>query len=167
MEERALISGLKNVEWPGRLQLIIQNSGRKILLDGAHNAAGAETLASVLTKDFPETSPALILGVLQDKDVEAITRILAPLASKILSVPVSSQRTAPPTELQVACQRANPSSQSVICRSVAEALELTANEPLVLVTGSLYLVGETLELLRNPPGVVFPERLLNEWSPKT
>jgi len=166
VEEQALISGLKNLEWPGRLQLITQDSGRRILLDGAHNAAGAETLASVLRKDFRATSPALIFGVLQDKDLGAITQILAPLASKILLVPVSSQRTAAPTELQAACRRANPSSQSVICRSVAEALELTANEPLVLVTGSLYLVGETLELLRNSPGSAFPERCLNEWGTK-
>jgi dihydrofolate synthase / folylpolyglutamate synthase len=166
VHEDTIVSGLKNVRWPGRLQLIQQDFGRKLLLDGAHNVAGAETLATVLKEDFRSEKPVLILGTLGDKDVEAIAHILAPLVSRIVLVPVSSQRTAAPAELQAACQQANPSSQTTLCNSVAEALDLTIHEPFVLVTGSLYLVGEAIEALKNPPRSTLPERCLNEWNPK-
>jgi len=165
VKEETIVSGLKNLHWPGRLQLIQEDSGRKLLLDGAHNVAGAKTLAAVLKKDFQAEKPVLILGILADKDVKTITQILGPLASRILLVPVSSERAAAPAELQAACQEASPECQTLLCNSAAEALELTTQEPFVLVTGSLYLVGEVLEFLRDQDGPSVPERCLNEWNP--
>lgn len=154
--------GLQQVQWPGRLQLLEQPDGRKLLLDGAHNVAGATVLREAVEKDFQKAEKTLILGILGDKDWRQISGILAPLAGQILTVPVSSQRTANPDDLTEACRAGNPSADVSACHSLGEALEKAA-EPFVIITGSLYLIGEALELL----GSVSPaksERELNEWG---
>ena len=160
----ALRTGLASVVWPGRLQLVREPPQREILLDGAHNVDGARILVSALEQHFPERRPALVLGILRDKDWESICRILAPLANRILLVPVSSERSAPPEDLQRACHDANPSAETLVCSSVAQALETTLEEPFVVVTGSLYLVGEALERLQGSPAAGLAERALNEWG---
>jgi dihydrofolate synthase/folylpolyglutamate synthase len=166
VSEPALIEGLSKVNWPGRFQLITQSSGRKILLDGAHNPAGAEALVMAWREQFPSERPVLILGILKDKNVQGMSDILAPLAERILLVPVSSDRSATPEELRDACFRANPLAETIVCNSVSEALGLTNEHSFVLVTGSLYLVGEVLEILRCTGKAKFEERSLNEWNAK-
>jgi dihydrofolate synthase/folylpolyglutamate synthase len=155
--------GLAAVNWPGRLQLIPRPDGRQILLDGAHNPAGAATLAAALHQNFPATSRTLVLGALADKDWQAVCKILAPLASKILPVPVASDRAAGAADLAECCRQANPLAEILACASLAEALEKSAADTFVVVTGSLYLVGEALELLGTVEGRPGAERALNEW----
>ena len=155
--------GLQSVDWPGRLQWVGLPNGRRILLDGAHNVAGAKVLREALEKISPATKRTLILGVLQDKDWPQICRTLAPLAERILTVPVSSERSADPNQLAAACRTANPSAEISVRDSLRMALEkIPANDP-VVITGSLYLVGEALELLGLSPAAG-SERALNEWS---
>jgi dihydrofolate synthase/folylpolyglutamate synthase len=156
-------SGLRQVQWPGRLQLLEKPDGRKILLDGAHNIAGAKVLREAVEKDFPAPKRALILGIFWDKDWRKICGILGPLAGQILTVPVSSQRTANPDDLTEACRAANPSATVSICRSLSDALQKAAAERFVIITGSLYLIGEALELLGFYSSAK-SERELNEWS---
>jgi dihydrofolate synthase/folylpolyglutamate synthase len=157
-------SGFLDVNWPGRLQLITRPSGQRILLDGAHNIAGAQTLANSLRQYFPGIEPTLILGILQDKDWQTICRILAPLASRLLLAPVPSERSANPDELASACREANPSILIQSCASLAQALSETTGESFVLITGSLYLVGEAIDLFGLSPSKAHDERGLNEWS---
>jgi len=164
VSDEAIRTGLSRVHWPGRLQLVTRPSGQKILLDGAHNIGGAQTLADSLSQYFPGAKPTLVLGILQDKDWEAICRILAPLASRILLAPVPSERTANPAELSTACQRAHPAISLQPCVSLAAALSETTSDSFLLITGSLYLVGEALELLQLSPTKNRNERGLNEWS---
>src|SRR5262249_53219061 len=113
---------------------------------------------------FPGAKPTLILGILQDKDWEAICRILAPLASRILLAPIPSERTANPAELSAACHQSNPSIPVHVCSSLAAALAESGSDPFLLITGSLYLVGEALELLQLSPAKHHDERGLNEWD---
>ena len=164
VSDEAVRTGLSLINWPGRLQLINHPSGQKILLDGAHNIAGAYTLADALSQYFPHTKPTLVLGILQDKDWEAICHMLAPLCSRILLAPVPSERTTNPSELATACQRANPAIPVNSYASLGAALSETASAPFVLITGSLYLVGEALELLQQSSPKQQNERGLNEWS---
>jgi dihydrofolate synthase/folylpolyglutamate synthase len=164
--EDQIRTGLSGVQWPGRLQLLTRLSGQRILLDGAHNVGGATILAEALQEHFPGPKPALILGVLQDKDWPAICQILAPLADRILLAPVSSGRSAAPEDLAAACRQANPAAKIVACASFADALTQVADEMFVVITGSLYLVGEALESLGEAPGGSGIERSLNEWSAK-
>ena len=178
--EEIIREGLATVNWPGRLQLITRPSGQKILLDGAHNVAGAEALRAALRAGAPSTAsarpphdpqraeavrgaPVFIFGALADKKWSAICRILAPLAAKVFTVPVASERTAAADELAAACHAANPPLQAVAAANLSEALNACKNEPFIVVTGSLYLVGEALELLGLSPASA-GERGLNEWS---
>jgi len=155
-------AGLANVNWPGRLQLVQTPDGRKILLDGAHNVAGAEALRATLEKQFADARPLLIFGALADKNWPAICRVLAPLAAKIFTVPVASGRTADARALAEAFSSANPAAKAVAVKNLAEALNASKDEPFIVITGSLYLVGEALERLGLAPATG-GERGLNEW----
>ena len=176
----AVRTGLETVNWPGRLQQVTLPNGQRILLDGAHNVAGAKALREVLM-GTPGTASAncersvslavlvpgapitLILGALQDKDWPQICKILAPMAARIFTVPVASERTADACELAAACCAANPAAEIAACESLRRALDLAASDRFVVVTGSLYLVGEALELLGLSPATG-DERALNEWN---
>ena len=156
-------TGLHNVSWPGRLQLI-ERGGQRILLDGAHNVAGAETLRAGLETRFAGKKPVLIFGALADKNWPTVCRVLAPLAEKVFTVPVASRRTAQTEELAGGFQSAAPHLIVQAKANLAKALNASKDEPFVLITGSLYLIGEALELL----GVLTAdgeERGLNDWKP--
>ena len=162
--EASIRAGLSRVHWPGRLQTVTRASGQRILLDGAHNVSGAEILAAALREYFPEARPALVLGILRDKDWPAMCEILAPLAGRTLLVPVHSERTAEPHGLAEVCHRANPRAPVVEYPSLAAALADTAGDSFVTIAGSLYLIGEAMELLELSPIKTNNERGLNEWG---
>ncbi len=162
--DETIRAGLSRVDWPGRLQLVERAPGREVLLDGAHNVGSAEMLRAALRAYFGTRTPTLILGILRDKDWRPMCEILAPPAARILLVPVSSRRSAPPEELAPACRAANAAAEVAECGSLAEALQRARNDPFVVVTGSLYLVGEAMELLQLAPASPVNERNLNEWG---
>jgi dihydrofolate synthase/folylpolyglutamate synthase len=161
--EEAICEGITNVQWSGRFQ-VIKRANQTFVLDGAHNLAGAEALRAVWQKCFGDQQPALVFGMLADKDWARMCEVLAPLASRVLLVPVNSERTAPPTELASPCRQSNPDVDVVPCDSLSQAFDRLDAEPLVLVTGSLYLVGETLQQLQASDATVANERGLNEWQ---
>ena len=76
----SIIAGLRDVRWPGRLQMLEVPGGRRVLLDAAHNPAGAWALASYLKREFPEPLP-MVFGALRDKDVSLMLKALLPAAS--------------------------------------------------------------------------------------
>ena len=159
----AIRAGMANVNWAGRLQLIQKPNGQKILLDGAHNLAGATALCAALEQDFPGARPLLIFGALGDKNWSAICRLLAPLADQFFTVPVASERTTDANALAEAFRSANPKAVVAVKSNLSEALKACKDEPFVVITGSLYLIGEALELLGISPAAT-DERGLNEWT---
>ena len=163
VSDGAIRSGLSQVRWPGRMQLVELPGGRKILLDGAHNPAGAITLRAALAEHFPGERPVLILGALEDKDCRSICEILAPLAQRMWCVPVSSERTMRPDVLAQVCQSASPATEVRACASLAEALRAVADDPFVVIAGSLYLIGEAMEQLHLAATPGGDEKRLNEW----
>jgi dihydrofolate synthase/folylpolyglutamate synthase len=170
--ESQIINGLLQTRWAGRLQLITPSPGQKFLLDGAHNAAGALALRAALSESFPDVTHSLILGILEDKNYTAICETLAPLAHRILLVPVSSERSVTPERLVPICQLANPKAEVRAFPDLTTALTAAKNDPFVVITGSLYLIGEALEQMQNDRDFSLPgsnvdlgvERALNEWS---
>jgi dihydrofolate synthase/folylpolyglutamate synthase len=162
--EACLREGLKRVQWAGRLQVETTPTGQILVLDGAHNPAGAGTLRAAIKQYFPQARPVLILGMLRDKDWMTMCEILAPLADQIYLVPVHSERTAAPEELRGACQKAHATVAIHPVDSLSQALAQSAADPLVVVTGSLYLIGEAIELLHLVPQPHTDERRLNEWG---
>jgi dihydrofolate synthase/folylpolyglutamate synthase len=162
-------AGLAQVKWPGRLQLITRPNGQRILLDGAHNIAGVETLCAALEagewRDDPgSAAPTIILGMLGDKDWRGMCARLAPRAARLLLVPVDSQRSARPEELAVACRAANPHADVRCFDKLEQALAAAAGDKLVVIAGSLYLIGAALALLDPTFHETEDERALNEWG---
>jgi len=157
-------AGLSRVHWAGRLQLVTRPSSQKILLDGAHNVGAAGILAAAVKEHFPSVKPTLVLGSLRDKDWPSMCKILAPLAKRILLVSVPSERSATPHELADPCRRGNPGAQITACASLREALPTTMREAFLVIAGSLYLIGEAIELLHLSPAKAQNERGLNQWS---
>jgi dihydrofolate synthase/folylpolyglutamate synthase len=163
VSEGAIRQGLCSVRWPGRFQVVVPSPGRTIVLDGAHNPAGAETLRAGLQKYFPHRHATLILGVMKDKDWTSMCRLLAPLAERIYLCPVASERTATPADLLPVCRAANPSVDASVCESLADAVARAGEASLVVVSGSLHFLGEAMELLHLAPVLATGERQLNEW----
>ena len=183
VSDEQIRAGLASVSWPGRLQLITRPGGQRILLDGAHNAAGAEALraallpgaavsagvqalacpADRLKPELQHGTPVIIFGALADKKWVEICSILAPLAAKVFAVPVASERAAAADALAAAFQVANTKIISSTAPNLQAALIACKDEPFIVITGSLYLVGEALELLGLSPAGA-GERGLNEWT---
>jgi dihydrofolate synthase / folylpolyglutamate synthase len=158
----AIRSGLRAVEWPARFQIVPRRGAQTMVLDGAHNPAGADALANTLQTEFPGRPFTLVLGILEDKNWESVCRTLATLAVRILATPVPSPRTASAEALALVCRAANPSAEIISTQALAEALARVEEDSLVVITGSLYLVGEAMELLGLNAGR--GERALNEWT---
>jgi dihydrofolate synthase/folylpolyglutamate synthase len=139
--------GLSQTTWPGRFQIV--NHHPTVVLDGAHNAAAAERLAATLRERCTGQKLTLILGVLRDKNYDQMCQILAPLAERILCVPVNSERTCDPDQLARWCMATNPRLRITIARNLAEAYAQARSEnaEAIVITGSLFLVGEALDRL--------------------
>jgi dihydrofolate synthase / folylpolyglutamate synthase len=163
VSEQIIQLGLEQVRWPGRFQLTSSPAGGAILLDGAHNPAGAQALRQALENHFPGRRPTLILGLLQDKDWQAIFRILSPLAGRVFLAPVSTDRAVLPADLGAVLKSSDPALELTISPSLAAALEQTQHDPFVVITGSLHLIGEAMEWLGLSPAAA-GERTLNEWD---
>jgi dihydrofolate synthase/folylpolyglutamate synthase len=158
VNEEQIRAALQNVTWPGRFDI----RGRYIL-DGAHNPAGAKTLRQTLEQTFPGLNPTFIVGILADKDIAAMARELAPVASQIFTVAVHSDRAADAEGLAKQFRAVAPNIPVESSPSLTEALAKTENEDRVVITGSLHFIGEAMEHLGfevGKPG----ERSLNDWS---
>ncbi|MDB6108658.1 MAG: FolC bifunctional protein, partial [Pedosphaera sp.] len=164
VDDATIRTGLSDVDWPGRLQLVDRPGGQKLLLDGAHNVGSMEVLRVALKTYFGLHAPTMILGILQDKDCQPMCETLAPLAARIITVPVNSRRSATPQALAAACRAANPAAKIEEGDSLREALERAGEDPFLVITGSLYLIGEAMELLELSPTKISNERNLNEWG---
>ena len=139
--------GLSQTTWPGRFQIV--NHNPTVVLDGAHNAAAADRLAATLRERCAGQKLTLIFGVLRDKNYDQMCQILAPLAERILCVPVNSERTCDPDQLARWCMATNPRLRITIARNLAEAYAQARSEnaEAIVITGSLFLVGEALDRL--------------------
>ncbi|HEY3121379.1 MAG TPA: cyanophycin synthetase [Vicinamibacteria bacterium] len=136
-----------HARWPGRLQWV---AGRPpLLLDGAHNPAAARALARYLREIG---SFVLLFGVLADKDVAAMGRILFPLARAVVITAAPSDRGASPQEVveRVGAPAANAVLEADVGRALARARALAGRMP-VVVAGSLYLVGRVLRMTQRAP----------------
>jgi dihydrofolate synthase/folylpolyglutamate synthase len=132
----ALQRGLRDVHWPGRFHVVSD----QLVLDGCHNPHAAEQLVITWRDAFGSEKPTLIFGALGDKDYDAMLRILEQISREVFLVPIRSKRSADPQELARLCTLPHR-----IFPSAGEALK--ASHGKVLVTGSLFLVGEAMELL--------------------
>lgn len=147
--------GLRRTRWAGRFQLV-ESAHPPVLLDGAHNIASAVALKATLCRHFAGRRIILVLGILADKNFAVMCAELAPLAEAILLVRVKNARTAQPDELARVCRGINPRAiiecAPAFSSAQDRARQLAGHDPrsLIVVTGSLFLVGEAMESVASP-----------------
>ena len=137
----AIRIGIEEAVWPARLELI-QSGEKHVLIDGAHNPAGARALASYVMEAYDRRLP-FVVGVMRDKQIDEIIAAIVPVASHFVCTAARSARAVSAEELAAVVTRLAPDRSCVTAGSAGHALELAASlgSP-VVVAGSLYLAGE-------------------------
>ena len=172
-------SGYAAVEWPGRLELV-ESGGREVLLDGAHNPAGAATLARALedmAPHLPSGRPTLAIAIMADKDVDGVLAALAGTpylaAARVIATAVDASRALPAEQLAARWTATSGRAAEAIAgpeaaldaalgggaggrapgRGTGPDRDPGADGP-IIVAGSLYLVGAARALLVDDPRLV-------------
>jgi dihydrofolate synthase/folylpolyglutamate synthase len=144
-----IVEGLETAEHAGRLELV-ESGGRVLLLDGAHNPAGAGALRAYL-EEFVGGKVTMLFGAMRDKALDEIGSILFHAASRLVLTEPRSPRAATVEELLRVVPAGDPPRSVALAPSASDALTLArAQTPpgqTICVTGSLYLVGEIKSLL--------------------
>jgi len=134
-------AAVEDVTWPTRLETA-RVHGHDVLIDGAHNAAGAAALAAYLREVYGRPVP-VVLGVLGDKDLEAVVSRIATAASHVVCTTPASPRAAAPADLAAIVRRVAPGVGVETVDPPVAAIEAAARHGSpVVVAGSLYLAGE-------------------------
>jgi dihydrofolate synthase/folylpolyglutamate synthase len=143
--EAAIREGLAGVRWPGRFERVPQDP--RVILDGAHNPDAAHTLARALKQDDLKGRRFLVMGIMADKDEEAILGSLLPLAQTVIFTRPHYFRAAKPEDLARRAQsyQGEVLLEPEVSRAVQRARSLAGPQDQIVVTGSLYTVGEALE----------------------
>jgi dihydrofolate synthase/folylpolyglutamate synthase len=138
----AIAEGIARVQWPGRLERVAASPD--IILDGAHNPAGAKALARYIRRFFPNEPIRIVYGAMRDKAVEEVTDTLFALAAEVILTAPAQLRAFNPESLAESIDHPNARTAATI----DEALRMTREKPMMtFVTGSLFLVGEARALL--------------------
>ena len=142
--DSAIETGIARTRWPGRLEHVSESP--EIILDGAHNPAGARALAAHIRRFYATRRIRLIYGAMRDKAIEEISGILFPLAQQVIVTAPRQARALSPG----AMHGISDHPDLVIARGIEDALALVGDasrEDVVIVTGSLFLVAEARALL--------------------
>jgi dihydrofolate synthase/folylpolyglutamate synthase len=146
VEPQHIVAALSDINWPGRLQVLARQP--TVVLDGAHNAASAEVVHRALSDDFQFERLHLVLGLSAGKDALGVVGALAPAAARVYLTRSSHERSAPPAQLEPLVRQSASEAQIRVYENAASAfdaaLAAASASDLVLVTGSLFLVGEAL-----------------------
>lgn len=154
IDRNAIVAGVSACRWPGRMEEVTLPGGRRVLLDAAHNASAVEALASDLSQRGEAFD--LLFGALSDKDAEAMLRCLVPLAGRVVLTRAPSERAIEPAQLAgwvTDFAGRTPVVEPAVGDALAGALRPGR---LLLVTGSIYLVGDVRTRLRQEFGVPPP-----------
>jgi dihydrofolate synthase / folylpolyglutamate synthase len=141
----AIEQGIAAAEWPGRLERLSEKP--EILIDGAHNPAGARALAAYLDRFYQPRRVRLIYGAMRDKAVEEVCSILFPRARQVIATAPDQPRALHPEAIRNLAEHADVQ----IAPKLADALEMVCDggdDDVIVITGSLYLVGEARALLK-------------------
>lgn len=147
----ALRAALAKTIWPGRFEAM--DIGRqRIRVDGAHNPGGAAALRTSLDVYFPTTDRVFLLGILRDKDIDAmLAALLRPEDRAVFTTP-ASERAADPAVLKEKAAAREKRVEPDPAKALDLALEMAGGESLLVVAGSLYLVGGIRKLLQERKG---------------
>jgi dihydrofolate synthase/folylpolyglutamate synthase len=153
---QTIAQGIRETHWPGRFQVVSgAGDNPEYVFDVAHNPAGAWALRSTLSSAYPDSGSGrpitMVFGVMRDKAMQEITEILFPIAAHVIVTRANNPRSASPDEIRRAAARVAPGVDIEDAEDVALAVErarkVAGEEGLVVVTGSIYIVGEAMRML--------------------
>ena len=156
MTPAQIAQGVSETHWPGRFQYVSGEGNRpEIILDVAHNPAGAWALRGALSERFRDRPIYLVFGAMRDKAISEIAGILFPTAEVVVATQTEhNPRSATSPEIRAAAERtgAEVVEVPVVRDAIAKAFEVASEHkrlgaPLIVVTGSIYIVGEAMEAL--------------------
>lgn len=141
--------GIENSKWIGRLEVLNRNP--LVVIDGAHNIQGITTLKENVIKYFNYKNIILLIGILADKQVEDMINIIAPMSKQIIALTPHSERAELGAELKKEIEKVNVNVESYDSYEdgFKKALNISENNDLILVTGSLYMIGEMRGIINN------------------
>jgi len=144
----AIVSALARPSWPGRLDLRKLADGRELLLDAAHNPAGASALASYLRERGSERLP-LVFAAMRDKDMKSMLREILPAVGPLVATRASNRRSAEPELIAEIARGIAPERPITIAAAPDEALEFAWRlSPRIVVAGSIFLLGDVMRATR-------------------
>jgi dihydrofolate synthase / folylpolyglutamate synthase len=144
---KSIERGIRETRWPGRFQIIAARAGwPEIVLDVAHNPAGAWALRSALSERYEDRPLIFVFGAMRDKAISEIAEILFPLADRVIATRPENPRAASPEEIRQAAARTGVEIEAVenVQSAVERARVLASAGAVVVITGSIYLVGEVM-----------------------
>jgi dihydrofolate synthase/folylpolyglutamate synthase len=159
LDPAAVIDGVAAFTSPGRMEVL--ESDPIVLLDGAHNRPAFEALAHSLGEEFPTTKWVMVFGAMRDKQVEEMVEKLAGRLARVVTTRVDSPRALAADEVAARVRSVVDVEVGAIDdphEAIAVAKELAGPDGAVLVTGSLYLLGEIRTHLRGEAGTHRNER---------
>jgi dihydrofolate synthase/folylpolyglutamate synthase len=142
--------GIRETRWPGRFQVKPAKDGApEYVFDVAHNPAGAWALRSTLSVCYEDRPLTFVFGAMRDKAIGEIAEILFPIAERVVATRADNPRSATPDEIREAAARMATDIEDA--GDVASALErarlLAGPQGIVVITGSIYIVGEAMRAL--------------------
>jgi dihydrofolate synthase / folylpolyglutamate synthase len=142
--------GIRKTHWPGRFQVLPASGGApEYVFDVAHNPAGAWALRSTLSAGYPDRPLIFIFGAMRDKAIGEMAEILFPLADRVIATRADNPRSANPEEIREAAVRTSTKIEAAA--DVAAGIEMAKtgaqSDSVVVITGSIYIVGEAMRLL--------------------
>ncbi len=146
----AIERGIRETQWPGRFQVMAATEDSpEIVLDVAHNPAGAWALRSALSACYDERPFTIVFGAMQDKAIREMTEILFPIAERVVATKADNPRSAPTEEIRQAAARTSTEilEQASVAEAISRAKELVGRDGLIVITGSIYVVGEAMRYL--------------------
>ena len=146
----AIERGIRQTHWPGRFQFVSAGAGwPEIVFDVAHNPAGAWALRSALSEQYEDRPLIFVFGAMRDKAISEMAEILFPLADRVIATRPANPRSASPEEIQQAGSRTGAEIEAVgeVEAALDRARAISRPDVVMVVTGSIYLVGEAIRLL--------------------
>jgi len=140
----AIVRGLERVSWPGRLEHRALSDGRELIMDAAHNPAGAAALSAYLAELGEEKRP-MVFAAMRDKDSRQMLEALLPQVGPLILTRASNQRSADQEALADQARALSPGRTVRTAPTVADALrQAWALSPRIVVAGSIFLLGDVL-----------------------
>jgi len=144
--------GIRETNWPGRFQVLPPSAAthqREMVLDVAHNPAGAWALRSALSENFPGRELTLVFAAMRDKALQEMADILFPIAEHVVLTQVNNPRRATTGELRQAASHTGAvmHEKPTVPAALARAREVGQPEGLIVVSGSIFLVGEAMQAM--------------------